>query len=219
MRVEMFKAHDSVLKNQTYLAYFANTGVLIDPVWSAKAYEDFMQQHHIVLVGVLLTHSHPDHTELAAYFAAGYDCPVFMSAVEMEYYGFSCKNLTPVYHLSSIDFGRFKVLPVLTPGHTKGSTCYLVDGNMFTGDTIFMEGVGICSENGGDVDQLFDSVQFIKNHFDELTKCWPGHSYGVEAGKELDYILKHNIYFSLNDRASFRKFASRKERLFSNTFK
>lgn len=208
MNIKVFKILDSFFKNQCYLAYFNGKGVLIDPAWDFQTINAFLMNNNIVLLGVLLTHSHYDHTNLAKKFAEKYDCPIFMSKVEIECSGFQCINLTPIDHLKTIDFKEFQVIPILTPGHTKGGLCYLIENHLFTGDTFFIEGVGICDEKGAN--DLFDSVQFIKKYIKLDIKFWPGHSFGKQPGKSLSFLLRNNIYFQLNNRIHFVKFRTRK---------
>jgi hydroxyacylglutathione hydrolase len=109
-----------------------------------------------------------------------------MSSIEIGYSGFQCANLTAVSNLQEINFGPFRATPLLTPGHSPGSMCYLIGDHLFTGDTLFIEGVGI-SENENAAGALFDSVQKIKALVQITTRVWPGHSFGTPPGQTIGY--------------------------------
>lgn len=206
MVVKTFKVSYQFMLNQCYLIYDDHSGILVDPAWDFMLINDFLIQNQIALKGVLLTHAHPDHTDLAEEFALRYDVPVLMSAAEIDHYQFNCVNLEKTEHLDKIYLGNFEITAMLTPGHTSGSLCYFIDGHVFSGDTVFMEGVGICE----DADQMFDSVQFLKSYLPKDTLFWPGHSFGVTPGKSLEYLLQSNIYFQFENRKHFIEFRTRK---------
>lgn len=210
MNIQLFNVADGFIKNQCYLAYSGNAGVLIDPAWDYTLINRFLQEHAITLNGILLTHAHKDHTHLAQAFALHHAAPVFMSAAEIDYYAFHCPHLQSVSHLQPITALPFNIIPILTPGHTPGSTCYLIGDHVFTGDTVFIEGVGACNFEGGDADKMYGSVQLLKSYLPGYTKCWPGHSYGTAPGQTLDYLLKNNIYFQFEKREAFVAFRNRK---------
>ena len=48
-----------------------------------------------------------------------------------------------------------------TPGHTPGSQCFLLDGRLVAGDTLFLEGCGRTDFPGGDVDEIYRSLQAL----------------------------------------------------------
>lgn len=210
MEVKTFRVSHFSIINQCYLIYKNNTGILVDPAWNYNLLNDFLADNQITLKGILLTHSHEDHTNLAQEFSRKHHVPVFMSRVEIEYYGFDCFNLKRVEHLLQIAIGDFKIIPILTPGHTSGSVCYLIDQHLFSGDTIFIEGVGMCIDKGSNANEMYDSVQFIKKHITRDTLFWPGHSFGQSPGKSLDFLLINNIYFQLDKREHFVNFRMRK---------
>lgn len=210
MKVKTFCVSSFFMINQCYLIYKDNRGILVDPAWNYQLINDFLADHQIVLQGVLLTHAHEDHTNLAQEFSSKHDVPVFMSGIEIEDYGFNCLNLNNADHLQEIAIGEFKVIPILTPGHTSGSVCYLIDNHLFSGDTVFIEGVGMCIDKGSDAGRLYDSVQFIKHHIAANTLFWPGHSFGQSPGKSLDFLLANNIYFQFDKREHFVNFRMRK---------
>ena len=206
MEIKLFRINHLFITNQCYLVYEHNTGILVDPAWDYKLINGFLVDHNIILKAVLLTHAHPDHTNLAQQFAKTYNVPVFISAIEMDTYGFDCLHLKSVSHLQKIQIERFSITPMLTPGHTAGSICYLIDHHLFSGDTIFIEGVGICI----DANKMYDSVQFLKHYLPCDTIFWPGHSFGEAPGKTLAYLLKNNIYFQFENRKHFVDFRTRK---------
>lgn len=210
MKVEVFRVSNDVMKNQCYLIHHQGTGILIDPAWDYELIDGYLSEHKIVLKGVMLTHSHKDHVNLSGKFAREYGVPVYMSAVEVKEYDFSCLNLVKLAHLSKVVVDDFEVIALLTPGHTAGSMCYLINGNCFTGDTIFIEGVGSCSET--DVDDLYDSVQYLKKQLSKDTLIWPGHCFGMAPGMNMDYLLSNNLYFQLDEKDLFRNFRMRKNR-------
>lgn len=217
MEVEVFKTSFSIFKNQCYLAHNQGKGVLIDPSWDFNKINQALIALKVDLIAVLLTHSHEDHTNLADKFTKKYGCPVYMSDVEIEKSRFVCGNLIPIRDMEILDLGVFSVISLLTPGHTKGGMCYLIKNNLFTGDTIFIEGVGTCGNDEKYASALFDSVQKVKEHVGMDTRIWPGHSFGKPPGHELNFLLKYNIYFQFNERSHFVKFRTRKSK--PNPFK
>ena len=214
--IEMFKVSNGRINNQCYLVYLNGKGILIDPAWDFQLINRFITINNIELIGVLLTHSHEDHIDLAQRFTEEYNCQAYMSSIEIDFYEVQITNLKPVFHLEQLIIDEFCFTPILTPGHTVGSTCYLLNNNLFSGDTFFIEGVGICNTKGGDVNKLFDSVQFIKDYLGPSTKFWPGHTFGIEAGQDLYYLLENNIYFMLTNRNHFTQLRMRKRKKFSS---
>lgn len=210
METAIFRVSAPGIKNQCYLAYSGGEGVLIDPAFDEALISSFLTGRGITLRGILLTHAHPDHTDLAALYALRYGVPVYLSAAEIAHTGFSCPNLLPAVHQQQLLLGGLAFTCLLTPGHTPGSMCFLGGKHCFTGDTVFMEGVGICDREGAG--QLFDAVQLLKNTLDEDTQVWPGHSFGREAGGSMAALLKTNMYFWFREKEKFVDFRMRKNR-------
>ncbi|NHA02808.1 acyltransferase domain-containing protein [Mucilaginibacter sp. HC2] len=216
-KVEKFHVSGSDIKNQCYVCHKNNTGILVDPAWDYDLINDYLLDNRILLKAILLTHAHKDHTDLAAVFSEAYGVPVYMSALEIHQYSFECPNLQPAIHLEEIIISDYSIVPIHTPGHTIGSMCFLIDGHIFTGDTVFIEGVGICDNIN--VNLLFDSIQFLKQYLPANTICWPGHSFGDTPGKDFGFLLKNNIYFQFDDRAQFVEFRMRKNSFDAFAFK
>lgn len=73
-----------------------------------------------------------------------------------------------------IDFCDKKIKILQTPGHTRGSVCIIADGNIFTGDTLFREGIGRSDLPGGNSSDLDESLKKLMK-MDDDTKVFPGH--------------------------------------------
>ncbi len=74
-----------------------------------------------------------------------------------------------------IELGSLKIKVLHTPGHTQGGVCYLVENKLFSGDTIFRESVGRCDLEGGDFEQIVDSIKTKIFTLPEETLIYPGH--------------------------------------------
>ena len=199
-------------KNYSYLVTNLrnHSAVLIDPAWEAKKIDKEITDNDIFITDILLTHSHFDHTDLANYFATQYNCNVWMSVYEIEYHGFKCKNLIAFNNLETLTLSDIKINPIVTPGHTHGSTCYLIDNYLFTGDTLFTEGCGLCWGKGSDPGKMFESLQLLKHLINPDVLVFPGHSYGKLPGKAFKYLTDNNIYLQFDDKEMFIDYRMRK---------
>lgn len=184
--------------------------IIIDPAWEMDKFDVLIKQHQISISSVLLTHHHADHVDLAEAFAKKYNCNVLMSHNEISYYGYKCKNLVPIDKEDDFVLHGIKINPIFTPGHTVGSICYLIDGHLYTGDTLFIEGCGLCTARGGDPYEMYASLNRIKKIIPTDTKVYPGHCYGKELGQSMAAVLKHNIYLQFPDVDKFVSFRMRK---------
>ena len=126
-----------------------------------------------------------------------------MSKQEINRYQFRCSNLTPLDEQDRIPIGSGNVTPILTPGHTCGSMCFLFEGNLFTADTLFAEGCGICFAEGSNPAELFHSIQKLKAMIPPETRILPGHSYGLPPGQPFSRLLNQNIYLQFEKEEDF----------------
>lgn len=194
-----------VFTNYSYLGADAAKGAafLVDPAWELAKIEDAIRQSATRCECILLTHAHPDHVDLADELAVRHEIPVYMSSQEIEKYQFRCSNLTPLDEQDRIPIGSGNVTPILTPGHTYGSMCFLFEGNLFTADTLFAEGCGMCFGEGSDPAELFHSIQRLKAMIPPETRIFPGHSYGLPPGQPFSRLLTQNIYLQFEKEQDF----------------
>jgi glyoxylase-like metal-dependent hydrolase (beta-lactamase superfamily II) len=95
---------------------------------------------------------------------------------------FQCETSPPaditVEEGDRVEFGNHSLDVIHTPGHTPGGICLYTNGYVFTGDTLFVGGIGRTDLPGGSMAQL---IQSIKNKLIALpddTLVFPGHNYG-----------------------------------------
>ena len=198
-------------KNYSYLVFDTDSrdGVIIDPAWDLNALKSLISANDVNPSKILLTHHHHDHVNLVDVLSEEFGLPVLMNKAEIEFYSFNCPNLCEIDEYRYIPIGQSEVVPIHTPGHTKGSTSYLIGDNLFTGDTLFIEGCGLCVGSGADPNEMFDSVQRIKSMAESQMLIYPGHSYGKDPGKSFDFVFQNNIYLQLENRDHFVRFRMR----------
>ena len=90
------------------------------------------------------------------------------------------------------DFDGIKVKCIKTPGHTSGSVCYMIENNLFSGDTLFRRSVGRCDLPTGNYEELEKSVKDKIYKLDENIIVFPGHGEKTTIGFE----KKYNAYIT-----------------------
>ncbi len=83
--------------------------------------------------------------------------------------------------------GELEIKVIHTPGHTQGGVCYLVDGKLFSGDTIFRESVGRCDLEGGDFNQIVESIENRIFSLPDEVLIYPGHGKMTSIGWEKEH--------------------------------
>ncbi len=184
--------------------------LVVDPSWEIDKIVNKLNEENAQLTTILLTHSHEDHINLANELVNRFNANVYMSRKEIDYYGFKCRNLHALNDFDEICINKTKVSCILTEGHTAGGMCYLLQNCMFTGDTLFSEGCGICFCIGASAEKMYDSIQKIKKLVTDNVLIYPGHSYGIEPGKALGHLRMINVYLGIEDKKKFVAFRNRR---------
>jgi len=130
----------------SYIILAGGQAIVVDASRHLAVYEAFLKERGATLVQVLDTHVHADHLSGGAELARRGGAPFFVAAGE----GIELRRaVRPLADGAELTLGgsdggaTVTVRVIATPGHTPGSTCYLVDGRwLLSGDTIFVSGMG-----------------------------------------------------------------------------
>ncbi|RJR39572.1 MAG: MBL fold metallo-hydrolase [Desulfobacteraceae bacterium] len=79
-----------------------------------------------------------------------------------------------------------------TPGHSRGGVCLYADGQLFTGDTLFVGDSGRTDLPGGHRPTLGGSIRRLMELPDE-TIVWPGHHYGPTRNSTIGWEKRNNV--------------------------
>jgi glyoxylase-like metal-dependent hydrolase (beta-lactamase superfamily II) len=95
-----------------------------------------------------------------------------------------------------LEVGNLNLEVIHTPGHTPGSACYLIDGNLFTGDTLFVGAAGRTDLIGGSLQTLIESLEKRLIVLPKETIVWPGHNYGKRPKSTIGQEIEENPYIT-----------------------
>jgi len=74
-----------------------------------------------------------------------------------------------------IDFGKYSLKVIHTPGHTQGSCCFHAEGLVLSGDTLFRRSIGRTDLPGGNTEEELESIRRHLFTLDPETVVFPGH--------------------------------------------
>ncbi|HZC92697.1 MAG TPA: MBL fold metallo-hydrolase [Mycobacterium sp.] len=206
------------MRNFAYLIGDRQTGdaVVVDPAYAAGDLLDALEADGMHLSGVLVTHHHPDHVggsmmgfELKglAELLERISVPVHVNSQEALFVsritGIAMGDLTPHEHGDKVSVGDIDIELLHTPGHTPGSQCFLLDGRLVAGDTLFLEGCGRTDFPGGDSDEMFRSLQKLAQLPGDPT-VFPGHWYSLEPSATLSEVKRSNYVYRVGNLAQWR---------------
>lgn len=207
-----FAAGDAIaqqMRNFSYLIGDRETGdcLVVDPAYAAGDLADIVESDGMRLSGVLVTHHHPDHVggsmmgfELKglAELLERVAIPVHVNTLEAEWVsrttGIALTDLTSHEHGDKVNVGDVEIELLHTPGHTPGSQCFLLDGRLVAGDTLFLEGCGRTDFPGGNSDDMFRSLQALAKLPGDPT-VFPGHWYSAEPSEPLSDVRRLNYVY------------------------
>lgn len=184
------------LETNCYLVYSdtEKKGFLIDPGNFDKRVKNAIQKEGITITNIINTHGHADHMSGNKKF--GY--PVLIHEADKDFLSDSAKNLSfftgikavsppPAGLLKDGDViaeGEIKIEVIHTPGHTPGGISLKMGNKIFTGDTLFCEGVGRTDFPYASENDLLQSIKKRLMVFPDDTEIFPGHGPSSTIGRE-----------------------------------
>lgn len=207
-----FAASDQVavqMVNFAYLIGDRTTGecLLVDPAYDVGELLDAATDDDMQVTGVLATHYHADHIggsmmglqiEGIAALLERQACPIHVQRAEVPWIvrttGLTPADVTAHEPGDVVTVGEIEVELVHTPGHTPGSQCFLVDGRLVAGDTLFLDGCGRTDLPGSDPSAMAESLARLARVPDDVI-LYPGHRYSVASSALMGTVKASNWVF------------------------
>lgn len=198
--MEIIKYTGSIFFTNTYLITCGEEAIIIDPTLDFKEQASIINNKYNVKA-VLLTHGHIDHMDGARYFKA----PIYIGLSDYEaffnddlslYKDMNIKNpfkdlklnIIKVRNNDSLKLIGLDIKVIYTPGHTKGSVCYLIKNDLFSGDSLFYYGIPRYDFINSNLNDLKKSINKLFS-LDPNLYVHPGHDEEGLLGN-----IKKNIY-------------------------
>jgi glyoxylase-like metal-dependent hydrolase (beta-lactamase superfamily II) len=136
---------------------------------------------------VVLTHGHPDHIWTARQMSDRYEIPVYIHANDVRWFLVRWprpKRLQKISDGRRLDLGPLGIDVLHTPGHSKGSVCFVVDDVCFSGDTVMSSTLGQWRLPGGSRSALRRSIRAKLLPLPDELQLFPGHGGRTTVGAE-----------------------------------
>jgi glyoxylase-like metal-dependent hydrolase (beta-lactamase superfamily II) len=181
------------MANFTYLLGdpVSKTCAVIDPGWEAGEIIKEADALGLEITHILLTHTHFDHARAADTLAKKTRAKIYVHAKEAGVFEKGAR--AEISDGEKIDIGDMRVKVVATPGHSPGSVCFLAGDVIFTGDTLFVDGIGRTDLEGGSEGEMIESLKLLSRFPDNMI-VYPGHGYGAEPASTVGEQKRRNPY-------------------------
>lgn len=189
-----------IFQTNTYILEIDNKIIVVDPACKVDKLLPYLNGKE--LLAVLLTHGHFDHIKTCDDLYKMFKVPIYIHEADIEMtknkgwgrvFGLQAVPTisVPLVKLKETKYkiGPFNFEVLFTPGHSKGSVCYLFDDCIFTGDTLFKLACGRSDLEGGDISELKSSLRMLKTLNPSLI-VYPGH----DEITNLEYEIENNSY-------------------------
>ena len=161
----------------------------IDPGSEVDLIMSEAQKADLVIEMIVNTHTHGDHTAGNDRLKSLTGAPVILHEREASGYANGDVYLS---HEKELRLGEITFEIIETPGHTPGGICLYAEGNLFTGDTLFVGDSGRTDLPGGDRPTLGASIRRLMQLPDD-TVVWPGHDYGPTPSSTIGWEKRNNV--------------------------
>lgn len=202
MNIHPIQLFDAESSTYTYIltAPGSDDAVIIDPVdHNIERDLAHLERLGLKLAYVLETHAHADHVTSAGKLREMTGAKACVPS--------GCDIPPAEVQLNDGDVVRFgageEIRVLHTPGHTAGSMSYVWRGNVFTGDTLLINGCGRTDFQSGSAGALYDSITTKLFTLDDDTRVWPGHDYKGQSVSTIGWEKRHNARLANRSRDDF----------------
>jgi hydroxyacylglutathione hydrolase len=163
-------------------------GAVIDPGGSPELIVEEANKMGVTIKFIFHTHGHFDHISGSKQLKKLTHAKVVMHRLEGgENEVDILLDKEKTFAVGDIIFTIFN-----TPGHTPGGICLYAEGNLFTGDTLFVGDSGRTDLPGSNRAALGRSIRSLME-LPEETVVWPGHDYGPTHNSTLGWEKRNNV--------------------------
>jgi hydroxyacylglutathione hydrolase len=190
-------------KENCYVVSVDGDAVVVDPGGEFEQIEAHVAGAGLTVRGVINTHAHYDHLGAVVPVVEAHGVPFHLHGADAGllkranfyralFLGEETIRIpdvdvdlaeTPELRLGAVDVGVLH-----TPGHTPGSVCFAIDGELFTGDTVMARHVGRTDLPGGDREQLLESARALVDGHPPGTRLHPGHGAQTSLAGVADHL-------------------------------
>lgn len=213
-KIGSFASNNYLLINE-----FSKEAALIDCTGELEEVKKDLEESNAHLKYILLTHAHFDHVVACKELLENIKNPdgsvpqlclhkedeILLDNIKTQcaFFGLDPieKPSVDVYITEASELnlgieGSARIQVFHTPGHTRGSVCFVIDNKLFSGDTLFYEEIGRCDLPGGDFRQIEKSICDKLFTLSPNMNIYPGH--GIES--TIAHEKEFNCYFGKNSR-------------------
>ena len=206
--------HDPVAQqmvNFIYLIGDRETGeaVIVDPAYDPAGIIAVAEADGMTVVGALGTHYHADHVGGnlggmaqivgVAELLDQVQVPIHVQADEIPWItrttSVTADHLVGHASGDTVMVGEIPITLIHTPGHTPGSQCFLVDGRLVAGDTLFLDGCGRTDLPGSDPEEMYFSLTQRLAQVPDDAVLFPGHLYSEKPSATMAETRSRNVVF------------------------
>ncbi|MEI8358056.1 MAG: hypothetical protein RL698_2541 [Pseudomonadota bacterium] len=183
---------------------------IVDAAWDVEGLVELAERDDMKITSALVTHFHPDHLggsmmgqqiTGAAELVGRLPLKVYMHKTEVPFAnrvsGLSASDIVPTEGGDELRVGDLTIKFLHTPGHTPGSQCFLVDGNLVSGDTLFIGACGRADLPGSNAEDLWRSLNETLKVLPEQTVLFPGHNYSDRPTSTIGAESRTNPYLRI----------------------
>lgn len=187
----------------TYVLSNKNEAVIIDA--GAELEDVKAEVGNKKVLAVLMTHLHFDHIWNLEKYIEEFGCDVFVVQGyenKLENSALNCSTIVRIevtknidknkikYYTNKLKIGKFSFDVFFTPGHSADSVCILFKDYLFSGDTVFADGIGRTDLYDSDNKQMAESLKLVRSL--KYKTLYSGH-YESQTKENIDWLIDRYI--------------------------
>ncbi|HNZ45300.1 MAG TPA: MBL fold metallo-hydrolase [Candidatus Syntrophosphaera sp.] len=172
--------------------------ILVDPAAPSPDLLKRIEELKLKVKYIINTHGHMDHIGGNSWFKNHLSAPLMIHSADAPMLVNSAMNLSlyvgnPVSSAPpdvlledgmELSLGKYPVKVIHTPGHTPGGICLLADKFLISGDTLFEQSIGRTDLQGGNHQQIINSIKNKLFVLPDDVIVFPGHGPRTSIGME-----------------------------------